>query len=232
MGIGTILTVLGLFAAYEWRDKKTGTWQGPLKDIIPVGGIILALATPLISSIFVPILDYNVIANNNTDTIKIKIDNLGFKSAENVQIYLNSPGLNFTKLISNPLIFNGTASLTSDNLTSGSGIFYISKLASKSQTIVNATTYPKYTESNKLTVYVRSGESAAYHNLFSVSSAYLILALILVFDSVYIIYRKWDPQKVKKGYLAIANAVATLLILLILFFGTCDGAFDCHIGSV
>jgi hypothetical protein len=250
MGIGTILTVIGLFAAYKWIAIGP-KWEGALKEIIPVSAIILAVVTPLISSVFAPILDYNVIPHNNTNKMKIILDNLGSKSAQDVQIYLNSPDLNFTKITSNPFILNGTSSFTSDKLQSGIGIFNISTLAGKSQTILDVTSNPNYTDNNNtVIVYVRSNESAGYHNLFSVSLAYLVLAIVLIIDAAYLIpkysaikkettstsktairtYTK--PFEHVKRNLLIINIIPTVLIFVILFFLTCEGTFNCHIASV
>lgn len=236
MAIATILTVIGLYLGYRWKrspaivSEAAGTWQDILSDIIPVSGIILALLSPLISAIFIPILDYHVSQGSGTTThsLQITINNIGFVRAENVQLYLSSDGVNFTNFTSKPVIYNGTTSLSSDKLNEiGSGIFYISSLPPKSETMIIASVNRPLGNDDKIVAYLRSDSSVGFHNVVTLTLAYLIFASILSINTGYIVATNWNPKRV--DLLVIANGIATFLIFITLFVGTCEGKLDCGI---
>lgn len=230
MVVATIVTIVGLIFGLivSKREKiNQGKYDVIVKDIVPVSGIILALAGPVITAAFNPVLDYSVSEDSTKTGMNVNINNYGLVGAKGIEIYFSTPGKDFVKFISVPII-NGTSFTTSEKLGLGSGIFYIPTLPPRSETQIMAAINSTLESNDKTTVYVRSEKSTGIHQVVPLSYAYMTYSLVIVFDVLFIIGKKWKLDGWSEVVLLIViNLAAAIVIFCILFFGFCEGTGNC-----
>jgi hypothetical protein len=230
MVVATIVTVVGLILGSVAKGRAANVqsnWDAIVKDIIPISGVILAFAGPIITAVFNPVLDYTVSEDTKNNIFQVKINNYGLVAAKKIEVNFNSLGNNFLKFSSMPLI-NGNTYLTSEKLKQeGSGLFLIPALPSRSETTISAQFQPNLSNNHDVTVYVRSETSTGVHNIIPLIIAYLAYAIVLTFDAAYIILNKWDIGKTEKIVLAVVNVIAIVVIFCILYFGACEMSGNC-----
>jgi hypothetical protein len=235
MVLATIVAIVGLYwgsIAYERKDAKGNPiilkLDPIVKEIIPIGGIILAFLGPFITGVSNSVLDYNVSADVTRNTLKVMINNNGLVSAKNIEIYYNATGTNFSKFVSMPIIKDSMYSNSTELNSKGSGLFFIPVLPPRSETTIITQPESKLKNDTTVTVYVRSEASTGVHNFVALTAAYLIYGLALAYSVIFIILKKWNVSKFYKGVL-IVDISAAVAILLVTVLGACDGNINCLI---
>lgn len=208
---------------------EVGNHQNFLTNVIPAAGIILAFVSPIVTSAFNPILDYTILEDPDNDMrLSVKINNFGLVTAKKIDVYFYSSDKDFKGFYSLPVIFNGTAFQTSDELGQPrNGIFYIQALPPRSETLVTAVTNDSMGTDDKVMVFLRSDVSVGVHNVGYLTAAYLIYALALALNTGFIMWRKWFDNPDDKYILFIVDVYFAVAIFLVIFLGVCEGSGNC-----
>jgi len=196
-------------------------WLEFFQNIIPVSGIIIALISPAIPLIFVPVLDYSfyetsVNSTEFTSTYDVKINNYGIVPAKNVTVSIIAGNASIVFLSSDPFLPNQTRSFTSDVLSNpGKGIFEFDKLLPRSQSIVHVKI--DNISNQNIIPYVQSDEVVGYHGVYFVMLAYVVLTAALLIGPVIV----FKLQGWSRTFLIILLSAISAILIALFFFLSC-----------